>query len=127
MRRRSRAIWSALYGPIGLKTVLEAAQRAPALEAPLGRNQGRGFACGFWFNAGMNSSATVTLDSDGSAAVMTGNPDIGGTRVAQALMVAEELGISPSSGPSERWQIPTQRGTPTSPAAAVCATRPAWP
>jgi CO/xanthine dehydrogenase Mo-binding subunit len=41
----------------------------------------------------MNSSATVTLDSDGSAAVFTGNPDIGGTRAAQALMVAEELGI----------------------------------
>jgi CO/xanthine dehydrogenase Mo-binding subunit len=50
-------------------------------------------ACGFWFNAGMNSSATVTLGSDGSAAVFTGNPDIGGTRVAQAMMVAEELGI----------------------------------
>ena len=42
---------------------------------------------------GMNSSATVSLDSDGSATVVTGNPDIGGTRVAQALMVSEELGI----------------------------------
>ena len=41
----------------------------------------------------MNSSATVTLSADGSAAVVTGNPDIGGTRAAQALMVAEELGI----------------------------------
>jgi CO/xanthine dehydrogenase Mo-binding subunit len=50
-------------------------------------------ACGFWFNAGLSSSATITLNGDGSAAVMTGNPDIGGTRVAQAMMVAEELGI----------------------------------
>jgi CO/xanthine dehydrogenase Mo-binding subunit len=41
----------------------------------------------------MSSSATITLNGDGSAAVLTGNPDIGGTRVAQALMVAEELGI----------------------------------
>ena len=73
--------------------MLEAARRHPHWKAPLGSNQGRGVACGFWFNAGMNSSATVTLDSDGSAAVFTGNPDIGGTRVAQALMVAEELGI----------------------------------
>lgn len=81
------------YGPIGLKEVLEAAQSHPHWTAPLGKNQGRGVACGFWFNAGMNSSATITLDSDGSAAVFTGNPDIGGTRVAQALMVAEELGI----------------------------------
>ena len=81
------------YGPIGLKAVLEAARRHPHWQTPVGSNQGRGFACGFWFNAGMNSSATVTLDSDGSAAVFTGNPDIGGTRVAQALMVAEELDI----------------------------------
>jgi CO/xanthine dehydrogenase Mo-binding subunit len=81
------------YGPIGLTEVLKAVERSPHWRTPLGANQGRGVACGFWFNAGMNSSATVTLDSDGSAAVFTGNPDIGGTRVAQALMVAEELAI----------------------------------
>jgi CO/xanthine dehydrogenase Mo-binding subunit len=81
------------YGPIGLKQVLETAKNHPHYNAPLGAQQGRGVACGFWFNAGMNSSATVTLALDGSAAVLTGNPDIGGTRVAQAQMVAEELGI----------------------------------
>jgi len=85
------------YGPaypaIGLKEALEAARRHPHYTAPLAPNQGRGMACGFWFNAGLSSSATVMLHGDGSAAVTTGNPDIGGTRVAQALMVAEELGI----------------------------------
>jgi CO/xanthine dehydrogenase Mo-binding subunit len=81
------------YGPVGLKQALEAAKRHPHWRAPLGPRQGRGVACGFWFNAGMNSSATITLGGDGSAAVFTGNPDIGGTRVAQAMMVAEELGI----------------------------------
>src|SRR5262245_32397535 len=81
------------YGPIGLKAMLEAARKHPHWTSPLGPNQGRGVACGFWFNAGMNSSASVTLNMDGSAAVVTGNPDIGGTRVAQALMVAEELDI----------------------------------
>jgi len=81
------------YGPIGLKQVLEKTRQHPHWQAPLEPNQGRGVACGFWFNAGMNSSATVMLHTDGSAAVATGNPDIGGTRVAQALMVAEELGI----------------------------------
>jgi CO/xanthine dehydrogenase Mo-binding subunit len=81
------------YGPIGLRQVLEAARDHPHWSAPLKTNQGRGLACGFWFNAGMNSSAMVSLDSDGSATVVTGNPDIGGTRVAQALMVAEELRI----------------------------------
>jgi CO/xanthine dehydrogenase Mo-binding subunit len=81
------------YGPIGLTQVLEAVRRHPHWRAELGPNQGRGVACGFWFNAGLSSSATITLQGDGSAAVVTGNPDIGGTRVAQALMVAEELGI----------------------------------
>jgi CO/xanthine dehydrogenase Mo-binding subunit len=81
------------YGPIGLRTMLEAVKAHPHWKAPRGTNQGRGLALGFWFNAGMNSSATVTLGGDGSAAVVTGNPDIGGTRAAQAMMVAEELGI----------------------------------
>jgi|KBSSwiStaDraftv2_1062776.scaffolds.fasta_scaffold58940_2 CO/xanthine dehydrogenase Mo-binding subunit len=81
------------YGPIGLRQVLEAVREHPHWSAPLGPNQGRGVACGFWFNGGMNSSATVSLDSDGSATVVTGNPDIGGTRAAQAMMVSEELGI----------------------------------
>ena len=88
-----RAPYGPKYGPIGLAQILEAARAHPHWRAPLGANQGRGFAVGFWFNAGMNSSATVTLNSDGSAAVVTGNPDIGGTRVAQAMMAAEELGI----------------------------------
>jgi CO/xanthine dehydrogenase Mo-binding subunit len=81
------------YGPIGLKQVLETARSHPHWSAPLAANQGRGVACGFWFNAGLSSSATVSLSNDGSAAVVTGNPDIGGTRVAQAMMVSEELGI----------------------------------
>jgi CO/xanthine dehydrogenase Mo-binding subunit len=88
-----KAPYGPAYGPIGLKQVLEAACHHPHWRAPLKANQGRGVACGFWFNGGLNSSATVMLNGDGSAAVVTGNPDIGGTRAAQALMVAEELGI----------------------------------
>ncbi|MDA1093165.1 MAG: xanthine dehydrogenase family protein molybdopterin-binding subunit [Acidobacteria bacterium] len=88
-----RAPYGPKYGPIGLKAVLETVRQHPHWTSPLAANRGRGMACGFWFNAGMNSSATVALDTDGSATVVTGNPDIGGTRVAQALMVSEELGI----------------------------------
>jgi CO/xanthine dehydrogenase Mo-binding subunit len=88
-----RAPYGPPYGPIGLKQVLEIARSHPHWTSPLGPNQGRGLACGFWFNAGLSSSATVTLNGDGGAAVTTGNPDIGGTRIAQAMMVAEELGI----------------------------------
>ena len=88
-----RAPYGPAYGPIGLKDALEAARTHPHWMSPVPAGQGRGLACGFWFNAGLSSSATITLQGDGSAAVFTGNPDIGGTRVAQAQMVAEELGI----------------------------------
>jgi CO/xanthine dehydrogenase Mo-binding subunit len=88
-----RAPYGPPYGPIGLKETLEAARKHPHWTAPVAPGHGRGIGCGFWFNAGLNSSATISLNADGSASVTTGNPDIGGTRVAQAMMVAEELGI----------------------------------
>ncbi len=85
------------YGPrfqrIGFIETLEAARSHPHYRIPLAQNQGRGVASGFWFNAGMQSSANVTLNEDGTAIVATGNPDIGGSRASLAMMVAEELGI----------------------------------
>ncbi len=85
------------YGPtlkrIGLIETLEAARDHPHYGAPLGPNQGRGVAVGFWFNAGMSSSAEVHLNEDGTAVVVTGNPDIGGSRASMAILCAEELGI----------------------------------
>ena len=87
----------ATYGPkyraIGFVESLKAAKAHPHYRAPLGPNQGRGVACGFWFNAGMSSSANVSINEDGSAVVMSGCPDIGGSRASLALMAAEELGI----------------------------------
>jgi CO/xanthine dehydrogenase Mo-binding subunit len=88
-----RATYGPAFGPIGLRETLEAARAHPHWKAPLGENQGRGIASGWWFNAGMPSSATVSVDEDGSAVVRTGNPDIGGSRASMALMAAEELGI----------------------------------
>jgi CO/xanthine dehydrogenase Mo-binding subunit len=88
-----RAPYGPVFGPIGFKECLEAMREHPHYKAPLGPNQGRGVAAGFWFNAGMQSSATVSVNDDGSAVVRTGNPDIGGSRASMALMCAEELGI----------------------------------
>jgi CO/xanthine dehydrogenase Mo-binding subunit len=88
-----RAKYGPRFGPIGFKQVLEATRSHPHYTADLGPNQGRGIAAGFWFNAGMQSSATVSVSDDGSAVVRTGNPDIGGSRVSMALMCAEGLGI----------------------------------
>lgn len=85
------------YGPtfkrIGFKETLEAIRDHPHYAPPLGPNQGRGVASGFWFNAGLDSSATVNVHEDGTVSLLTGSPDIGGSRSSMALMAAEELGI----------------------------------
>ena len=86
-----------IYGPkflqIGYVETLLAAKAHPHWSAPLGPNQGRGIACGFWFNIGGPSSASVHVNEDGSVSVVTGNPDIGGSRASMAIMAAEVLGM----------------------------------
>ncbi|MBT6095516.1 MAG: xanthine dehydrogenase family protein molybdopterin-binding subunit [Rhodospirillaceae bacterium] len=81
------------YGRIGLNEVLEAAKNHPHYAAPLGPNQGRGFALGYWMHGGGLSSASVNLQDDGTLSVATGNPDIGGSRSSMRAMAAEEMGI----------------------------------
>ncbi|MBV8612538.1 MAG: xanthine dehydrogenase family protein molybdopterin-binding subunit, partial [Acetobacteraceae bacterium] len=85
------------YGPsfrdIGFLETLAAAKNHPHYRAPLGPNQGRGVACGFWFNIGGESSGAVHINEDGTASVVSGNPDIGGSRASMAMMAAEVLGI----------------------------------
>jgi CO/xanthine dehydrogenase Mo-binding subunit len=85
------------YGPtypaIGLKATLEAAKSHPHWTAPLGKNQGRGVACGFWFNFGGDTCVSLNVTPDGTVTVSEGNPDIGGSRASMTMMAAEELGI----------------------------------
>src|SRR5690349_1666649 len=87
----------AAHGPtwanIGYLQTVEAAKNHPHLKVKLGKNQGRGVASGFWFNIGGESSAACHVNEDGSVTVVEGNPDIGGTRAAMAMMAAEALGI----------------------------------
>jgi len=87
----------ATYGPtfrnIGYLETLKAIKDCPHYSAPLGPNQGRGVAAGFWFNVGGESTAAVHISEDGSATVVTGNPDIGGSRASMAMMAAEVLGL----------------------------------
>ncbi|MDA3857542.1 MAG: xanthine dehydrogenase family protein molybdopterin-binding subunit [Roseovarius sp.] len=87
----------ASYGPtfpaIGLEATLEAARVHPHWTAPLGENQGRGVACGFWFNFGGDTCVTLNVTPDGTVTVSEGNPDIGGSRASMTMMAAEELGI----------------------------------
>ncbi|MGC2525426.1 MAG: xanthine dehydrogenase family protein molybdopterin-binding subunit, partial [Stellaceae bacterium] len=86
-----------VHGPtfvnIGYADTVEAAKNHPHLKEKLGPNQGRGVASGFWFNIGGESSAAVHINEDGTAVVVSGNPDIGGSRASIAMMAAEVLGI----------------------------------
>jgi CO/xanthine dehydrogenase Mo-binding subunit len=79
---------------IGCVEVLEAMKAHPHYSAPLeGPNRGRGVAIGFWFNVGLESSCTISLNADGTVMLVEGSTDIGGTRTSIAMQAAEVLGI----------------------------------
>lgn len=78
---------------IGFVETLRAIQATDHYQSTIPDGVGRGIAAGFWFNIGEQSSATVNLNEDGTATVITGSPDIGGSRASMALMAAEELGL----------------------------------
>jgi len=86
-----------IYGPKhahnGYPETIEALLKHPAYKAPLGKNQGRGVASGYWFNGGGDSSATIQVNADGTVLVATGSMDIGGSRASMAIMAAETLGV----------------------------------
>ena len=88
-----RSVYGPRYRRIGLVETLGAARDHPHYSAPLGPWQGRGVACGWWMNYGGETTATVSINTDGTAVVMSGCPDIGGSRASLAQMAAEELGI----------------------------------
>ena len=86
-----------VYGPKlahgGYVETVQALLDHPGYKAPLGPNQGRGSASGFWFNGAGDSGANVAVNADGTVTIATGSPDIGGTRASMAIMAAETLGI----------------------------------
>jgi len=82
------------YQRIGFLETLEAARKHPHYTTPLSApHQGRGVASGFWSNGGGRSSASASLNSDGSVNLVTGSVDLTGTRLTLAMQLAETLGI----------------------------------
>ena len=84
---------------IGYLETIDAIKNSAHYQSPLPRAEngklcGRGVASGFWFNAAFQSSATVSINTDGTANVVTGSPDIGGSRVSCAMIAAEVLGLT---------------------------------
>ncbi len=92
-REGTRAAYGPTFRRIGCEETLRAAQGHPHYSAPKGRLTGRGIACGGWMNAGGESSAQINVNEDGTVAITTGHPDIGGSRASMVNIVAEILGI----------------------------------
>ncbi len=89
----TKAAYGPKFGPIGMIESLEAAKAHAHYQAPLGPNQGRGVASGFWFNIGGETCVSLNLNEDGTLNLLVGTPDIGGSRASMAMMAAEELGV----------------------------------
>jgi CO/xanthine dehydrogenase Mo-binding subunit len=109
-REGTRRADGPVYPRIGMVETAEAAKRHPHYTAPLwpenegaagngsavpraARKRGRGVASGFWFNCGLKSSATASVNADGTVSLVEGSTDIGGTRTSVAMQLAEALGI----------------------------------
>ena len=88
-----------VFARIGFIETLEAARDSDHWQTPLGEpesehlRRGRGIASGFWFNIAGNASATLTVNADGGLTLIEGSVDIGGSRTACAMIVAEVLGL----------------------------------
>ena len=83
-----------VYRRIGFVEMLQAAQDHPHLAENLsGPNRGRGVAAGAWFNTSGPASAIASVNPDGTVSLVEGSPDIGGSRAAMAMHLAEVLGM----------------------------------
>ncbi|MFN2167359.1 MAG: xanthine dehydrogenase family protein molybdopterin-binding subunit, partial [Anaerolineae bacterium] len=81
----TRASYGPTYGPIGIGATLEAVKKHPHMRARLGKNQGRGMACGFWFNFGGQTCTDLNIGVDGTVNLAVGTVDVGGSRASLSL------------------------------------------
>jgi len=92
---QTRRIDGPVFSRIGMYETVEAIKNSDHYKAPLeGKHRGRGVASGFWFNAGLQSSVTAAVNTDGTVALVEGSTDIGGSRASIAMQLAETLGIT---------------------------------
>jgi CO/xanthine dehydrogenase Mo-binding subunit len=101
---------------IGYLETLEAARAHPHYSTPLeGPNRGRGVATGYWHNNTGPASATASVNPDGTISLVEGSVDIGGSRAAAAMHVAEVLGlpyadVKPTIGDTDSIGFTSQTG-----------------
>ena len=92
-KKGTKAPYGPVFPEIGMVETVQACLDHPHYRAPLGPNQGRGVASGFWMNGGGDATAHISVLPDGKVTLVTGRPDIGGSRAGHAMVLAEELGI----------------------------------
>ncbi|MBN1248719.1 MAG: xanthine dehydrogenase family protein molybdopterin-binding subunit, partial [Anaerolineae bacterium] len=94
VRNGTQALDGTVHHDIGATECLEAARAHPHYTTRLdGPNRGRGVAHAFWGNWGARSSVTITVNPDGTVALVTASIDITGTRTSTAMQAAEILGL----------------------------------
>ena len=94
VRQGDRRADGVVYDRIGCLETLQAAREHPHYRAPLeGPFRGRGVASGYWGNYGGMSSASASINPDGTISLVEGSVDIGGTRTSLAMQLAEGLGV----------------------------------
>ena len=98
-REGTRRITGPVFPRIGFLETVQATKDHEHYSQPLTKGHngtlvGRGVAAGFWFNGTGASSATASVISDGTVSLVEGSPDIGGSRAAVAMQLAEVLGIA---------------------------------
>ncbi|MEE2752507.1 MAG: xanthine dehydrogenase family protein molybdopterin-binding subunit, partial [Candidatus Latescibacterota bacterium] len=82
-----------VFPRIGQEESLRDAQGCDHYKSEKRKNVGRGVASGFWFNVGLKSSASASVNEDGTVSLVEGSTDIGGSRTSIAMQLAEVLGI----------------------------------
>ena len=95
VKEGSRRVDGPIFPRVGMIETVEAVQKSKHWRTPLtGKHRGRGVASGFWFNCGLKSSASATVNPDGTVSLVEGSTDIGGSRTGIAMQLAETLGIA---------------------------------
>jgi CO/xanthine dehydrogenase Mo-binding subunit len=92
------------YGPthqnIGFLATLEAAKTSAHWKSPLRPGQGRGIACGFWFNIGGESSAAVHVAEDGTVVAVAETLQIPADKVRTIVADTASIGFTHVTGGS---------------------------
>src|SRR6266853_2051660 len=104
LKNAARAGTPMIYGPKlghgGYVETVEALVNHPAYQTPLGPNQGRGVASGYWFNGGGESSASVQVNEDGTVIIATETLGVDYNQIRSIVADTSSVGYTHVTGGS---------------------------